>query len=190
MLRLLPYIADGPKWLIVRCDFSESRLMKKYNRKRDIQEITYSQQETNHGWSPTLNFFLNTSSSINNRKLNSVQNANRIYLIKREDDACESISTRGATYRISCVLQQTIDEWGEEKIDALKSFFCWIRGFLKTSLPSHSNTSCTDYISGQKQTREHTTQFHSFLKLQWCMTSGIDKHLVYRCIRLFCTDRN
>lgn len=58
---------------------------------------------------------------------------------------------------------QTIDEWGEEKIDALKSFFCWIRGFLKTSLPSYCNMSCTDYISEEKQTPERPTQFHSFL---------------------------
>jgi hypothetical protein len=55
--------------------------------------------------------FLNTSSNTNNRKLNSVQNTNRICLAQREDSAAKSISTRGATYQISCVLQQTVPEW-------------------------------------------------------------------------------
>lgn len=172
MLRFLPYITDRPAWLTIRCDLSKSRLLKKYNSKRDIQQITYSHQETNHGWSPHEFFsFLNTPSNTNNRKLNSVQNTKRIYLLKREDGAGKSISTRGATYRISCVLQQTIDEWREEKIDALKSFFCWIRGFLKTPLPSYCNMSCADYASAEKDTPQSTTHFHSFLNA--AVVSGI-----------------
>jgi len=82
-----------------------------------------------------------------------VQNRNRIYLVQRGDGVAQSISTRGATFQISCVLQQTVHEWRscEEFLLLNKRLSEDVTAFVLL---------CRVQITPREK---HTTQVYSFL---------------------------